>query len=126
MVVTTLDPKTHESRKPKLTRMVSSELMIDPDDDDPDAHQDPGRADAAEALRRLLMWAVESGNYADAGRRVGILANALRVPGAPLSARELGRFLGVSHTEALRLRSRLPWQSLGFSGVPVPGGPRAR
>jgi hypothetical protein len=67
----------------------------------------PPAMDAAEAIRRLVEYLAETGDYEDAGRRVLLLACRLGLPGAPRTTRELGAALGVSHVTAARRLSKV-------------------
>lgn len=76
----------------------------------------PPRRDAEEAIRLLTRWFYEGGSVKDAGKRVVALASVIKLPGAPKTARALAAALGVSHTTALRIRSKVHVKFPGIAG----------
>ena len=60
-----------------------------------------------ETVLRLTRWLSESGSVEDAGRRVMTLASVLHLPGAAPTVRALAHTLGLSKSQAHRMRDKM-------------------
>jgi hypothetical protein len=73
------------------------------DYDSLDPQEPESRADAGEAVGKLLSWLCDGQDVQSIGRRTVLVGCLLSLPGSPKTLRALGRRLGLSHEHARRL-----------------------